>query len=157
MFAENLRLRVHGFLVRKPELNDIRINKWAIPQNHLCIASLTSASMDPQFWSSGDRGEHPPEQFWPGRFLRRNEETNSLEFSLTGTEGHWLPFGGGSHTCPGRFLTKRQNILSLALMVTMYDCEILASARDLEMDPKTYPLGAVSPRGKIPVKLRRRM
>lgn len=70
MFAENLRLRVHGFLVRRPE-KDMQINKWTIPRDHWCIASSTPASMDPDLWCAGDNSAHPVDQFWPGRFLKK--------------------------------------------------------------------------------------
>ncbi|ROW11809.1 hypothetical protein VPNG_04993 [Cytospora leucostoma] len=155
-FAENWRLRVHGFLVRRPE-EDMQINKWTIPGQHWCIANSTPASMDAAFWCTGDNSTHPVDQFWPGRFLKKDPESNALVFSLAGTEGHWVPFGGGAHACPGRILTKRVNILTMALMVTLYDCEILANDEDLAMDTGTYPFGSIPPRGKVPIKIRRRV
>lgn len=157
MFAENLRLRVHGFLIRRPEREDIHIGNWTIRRNHMYVASSTPAGMDPEFWCKGESSvTHPVHHFWPGRFLKRNPETNELQFSLSGTEGHWIPFGGGPHMCPGRMLTKRQNILTLALMVTLYDCEILAGPDDLMMKSGMYPLGIIPPQGKVPVRMRRR-
>jgi cytochrome P450 len=147
---------VHGFLIRRPEREDIKINNWVIPRKSLCVASNTPASMDPDFWCSGENSAYPVDRFWPGRFLKRDPDTDSLQFSLVGTDGYWIPFGGGPHACPGRILTKRQNILTLALMVTLYDCEILATKKDLEMKSGTYPLGVIPPRGKIPVRMRRR-
>lgn len=132
------------------------INNWKIEKNHLCIANATPAHMEPDFWCSGENSAHPVDKFWPGRFLKRDPETNALQFSMAGTDGQWIPFGGGPHACPGRILTKRQNILTLALMVTLYDCEVLASKEDLALNDKTYPLGAVPPRGKVPVRMRRR-
>ncbi|KAI1212616.1 cytochrome P450 [Annulohypoxylon truncatum] len=156
VFAENLRLRVHGFLIRYPELGDIHINNWTIRRNHWCIASSTPASMDPNFWCAGENSAYPVDRFWPGRFLKRDPDTNALNFSLGGTEGSWVPFGGGPHACPGRMFTKRQNILTLALMVTLYDCEILANKSDMELQSGVYPLGTVPPQGKVPVRMRRR-
>lgn len=155
MFAENLRLRVHGFLVRRSG-EEMRINKWTIPGRHWVVASSTPASMDADFWCSGDNSAHPVDQFWPGRFLKRDPESNALVFSLQGTEGSWVPFGGGEHACPGRILTKRENILAMALMVTLFDCEILANDQDLALKSGTYPLGTIPPRGKIPARIRRR-
>lgn len=155
MFAENLRLRVHGFLVRRSE-EDMQINKWTIPGRHWCVASSTPASMDADFWCSGNNSARPVDQFWPGRFLKRDTKSNAPVFSLDGTEGSWVPFGGGSHACPGRILTKRENILALALMVTLFDCEVLAKDEDLALKSGTYPLGTIPPRGKIPARIRRR-
>ncbi|KAJ0108222.1 hypothetical protein J7T55_000187 [Diaporthe amygdali] len=155
MFAENLRLRVHGFLVRRPR-EDMQINKWTIPRHHWCIASSTPASMDPDFWCTGNSSGHPVDQFWPGRFLQKDPESNALVFSLAGTEGNWVPFGGGAHACPGRILTKRANILALAVMVTLYDCEVLASDEELALNSGTYPFGSIPPRGNVPARIRRR-
>ncbi|KAK8053075.1 hypothetical protein PG996_012376 [Apiospora saccharicola] len=156
VFAETLRLHVHGFLVRHPH-EDRVLNRWTIPGGDWCIASSTPAAMDPEFWCTGESASHGVNEFWPARFLRWDSVTNKLTFSLAGTEGSWVPFGGGSHVCPGRFFAKRQNILTLALMVTLYDCELLADQESLDVPPGTYPLGSVSPRGKVPVKMRRRI
>lgn len=157
MFAENLRLRVHGFLVRYPEVDDMQIGKWTVPRRHWCIANSTTASMDPAFWCTGDNATHPVDQFWPGRFLKKDPESDALVFSLAGTEGSWVPFGGGAHACPGRILTKRINLLALALMVTLYDCETFADDKALTLDSGIYPLGTVGPRGKVPFRIRRRV
>ncbi|OTB09271.1 hypothetical protein M426DRAFT_7286 [Hypoxylon sp. CI-4A] len=156
VFAENLRLRVHGFLIRRLALGDIRINNWTFQRNHWCIASSTPASMDPDFWCTGENSGHPINEFWPGRFLRKDPETKELSFSLAGTQGSWVPFGGGPHACPGRIFTKRQNILALALMVTLYDCEVLADKSAMELKSGIYPLGTIPPQGKVPVMMRRR-
>lgn len=155
MFAENLRLRVHGFVIRRSEY-DMRINTWTIPGGHWCVASSTPAGMDADFWCSGDNSGHPVGEFWPGRFLKRDLASNSMVFSLKGTEGSWVPFGGGAHACPGRILAKRQNILTLALMVVLFDCEILAKDDSLALKSGTYPLGAMPPAGEVPVRIRRR-
>ncbi|KAI1855549.1 hypothetical protein JX266_000414 [Neoarthrinium moseri] len=157
VFAETLRLRVHGFLIRRPEREALQVNSWTIPRNHWCIASSTPASMDPDFWCQGENSSHSVSHFWPGRFLRRDTKTNALTYSLGGTEGYWVPFGGGPHACPGRIFTKRQNILALAVMVTLYDCDVLATEKDMGLKAGTYPLGSVPPHGSVPVRLRRRV
>ncbi|KAI0435793.1 cytochrome P450 [Xylaria telfairii] len=156
IFAENLRLRVHGFLVRRPS-RDILVNNWSIPSDSLCVASATRAGMDSEFWSSGEMSAFPVDRFCPRRFLRKTTSTNAVEFSLAGTEGHWVPFGGGPHGCPGKAFAKRQNILAIALMVTLYDCEVLASREDQELKLGMLPLGVVPPKGKVPVRLKRRV
>ncbi|PHH67385.1 hypothetical protein CDD81_155 [Ophiocordyceps australis] len=68
MFAENLRLHVHGFLPRYSGPQDLCIDNWTIPRDSICISSLTSASMDPEFWGKGRGAEHAVDEFWPGRF-----------------------------------------------------------------------------------------
>jgi cytochrome P450 len=133
---------------------DIHINDYTLKRNHICIASSTPATMDPAFWCK-EEGFRPVDEFWPGRFLKQNPETGDLEFSIAGMEGHWVPFGGGPHACPGRIFAKRQAILALALMVTMYDCEVLAGEKELAMD-QTSPFGTIPPSGKIKARIRRR-
>ncbi|KAI1821136.1 cytochrome P450 [Xylaria intraflava] len=156
IFAENLRLRVHGLLARRPP-RDINVNNWTIPRDSLCLASATTAGMDAEFWCSGEMAAFPVDRFYPGRFLRRSTSTDAVEFSLAGKGGYWVPFGGGPHSCPGKAFTKRQNILAVALMVTLYDCEVLGSREDHKQDMGMLPLGVASPKGKIPVRLRRRL
>ncbi|PHH79134.1 hypothetical protein CDD82_2573 [Ophiocordyceps australis] len=151
MFAESHRLRVHGFAMRCPQRDDICLETCKIPRNSLCISSLTSASMDAEFWGK----ERPVDEFWPGRFLKRDAETNELKFSLPATQGYWLAFGASPRLCPGRVFTKHQNLVTLALLITMYDCEILAPKEHLVMDTRELPLGTVNPRFKIPVRMRR--
>lgn len=156
MFAESLRLHIHGFFLRYLERGSIVVNGWDIPKDHWCIASNTPAHMDPEFWCTGEAQGHPVEEFWPWRFCRRDVDTGELKFSLEGTEGHWIPFGGGPHTCPGRMYAKRLNFFTLALMVTMYDCDVLASDAQLQMDGKKFPCGAIRPCDAVPVRMRRR-
>lgn len=113
--------------------------------------------MDSEFWCTGESSAFPVDRFWPDRFLKRDMSTNIVQFSLAGTEGHWVPLGGGPHRCPGEMFTKRQNILLLALMVTWYDCEVLATKKDQGLKFGVFPLGVIPPRGKIPVRIRRRV
>ncbi|KAK2592124.1 hypothetical protein QQS21_010195 [Conoideocrella luteorostrata] len=84
MLAENLRLRLHGYLLRFPQRDNIRVNKRIILHNHLCISRSTPASMASEFWCDERAAEHPVDEFWPGRFLKRDAETNKLQFSLAG-------------------------------------------------------------------------
>lgn len=158
MFAESLRICVHGFILRYSPNWDIRINKWILPRKSLALVSSTTGTMDSEFWCSEERGgkDHPVSEFWPGRFLKRDPDTNKLQFSMEGTSGRWLPFGGGSHMCPGRVITKQHHILVLALMVTWYDCEFLVPPESIKMNMNEPPLGSLPPMDKVPVKLRRR-
>ncbi|CAH0054607.1 unnamed protein product [Clonostachys solani] len=143
MFAEVLRLRTHGY--------------WTIPKHSLCVASSTTAAMDPQFWCAGDRAGHPPvHEFFPGRFLKTNRQSKGKFFNLSGLHGHSFPFGGEPFTCPGRVYAKHENLVALATMVTMYDCEVLAWDEALVLKTRSIPGGTADPSGKVPVRLRRR-
>lgn len=156
VYAETLRLRVNGFLVRCPKKNDLKINDWVIPQNHFCLTSSTPGHMDSEIWCKGQNADHPASDFWPGRFLKRDPVTEELEFSLKGLEGTWMPFGGGIHTCPGKTFAKLVICLTTALMVTMYDCEVIADKASMSMSTRNFGFGTLSPAGEIPVMIRRR-
>lgn len=156
VFAETLRLRVHGFIVRYPRSHDLTINDYVIPKSHFVVASSTPGHMDPDMWCTGDAAAYPPSQFWPGRFLRYDSPSSTPKFSLAGTDGSWMPFGGGAHMCPGRRFAKLEIILSMALLVTLYDINILASPRSMEMSTKNFGFGVLGPKGKIPFRIRRR-
>ena len=67
-----------------------------------------------------------------------------------------MPFGGGTHTCPGRKFANLIILLTTALMVTMYDCEIVADAKSMAMSNRNFGFGTSSPVGRVPVMMRRR-
>ena len=157
VFAETLRLRVNGFLVRRPITNDLNIHGWRIPKDHFCITSSTPGHMDPVVWCKGPSASHPPSEFWPGRFLKEDPHTGVPEFSLKGTEGTWMPFGGGTHICPGKVFAKLVVFLTVSTLVRDYDCTILAKKASMEMSKRNFGLGTLSPAGKVPVQIRRRV
>ncbi|KAJ5998693.1 cytochrome P450 [Penicillium sp. IBT 35674x] len=157
VFAETLRLRVHGFLMRFPSKENVIINHdWSIPRDSMILMSSTPGHMNPDIWASGSCESHPVDQFHPGRFLQYSEKTKSLAFSMARAKGHWTPFGGGHHPCPGRHFSRLEILLTIALLVTSYDCEILASEKSMAMSSQNFGFGVLDPCGEIPVRIRRR-
>ncbi|KAF2746815.1 cytochrome P450 [Sporormia fimetaria CBS 119925] len=156
VFAETLRLRVNGFLVRRPMRSDLKINDWVLKKDRFCLTSSTPAHMDADFWCQGPNKDHPVDQFYPDRFLKPNKE-GDLEFSLKGTEGSWMPFGGGTHICPGKTFAKQVIFLTAALLVTQYDIEFVGDKEDMKMGTRNFGFGTLGPRGKVPVMIRRRV
>jgi cytochrome P450 len=76
-----------------------------------------------------------PEQFDPTRFLNSNQ--NIIKQVL-------IPFGGGSHLCPGKNFGTNEMILYCALFLKNFDCEILSSPPDLPREKagfETPPIG----------------
>ena len=99
---------------------------------------------------------HPVEAFWPGRFLRYTEESKSAQFSLHGREGSWLPFGSGANLCPGRQFAKIHCILTIAMMVESFQCDVLSGLKELRLDLSKFGMGVLGPSGKITARLRQK-
>jgi cytochrome P450 len=156
VYAESLRIRVNGFIVRDGRDYDLIINDWILPKNQTAVICSLSTHMDPETWKLHAQ-ETPVDQFCPERFLEISASNPRIvKFSLNGREGAFVPYGGGSHHCPGRHFSKRQMMYTTALMVSLFDCEILADETALQMDTHKFGFGSLSPIGKVPVKLRRR-
>lgn len=166
VYAETLRLRMHFYIIRMPDRVDMNIRDWIIPRQKVVVTSTTVAHMDREVWDTGLHDEHPVDQFWIGRFLKYPHEgdsgnsngPNPPEFSTKGLEGAWIPYGGGPRQCPGRHFAKRQILLTTALMVSLFDCEILKEGMDVKEDFTLmgFGSGVSHPAGKVPVRIRRR-
>ena len=98
---------------------------------------------------------------------------DEVRFSLEGLEGSWIPYGdessscslhvhtadgsaGGHSICPGKHFAKRKILLTCAMMALMFDIEILADDKALELDSSSYGLGVQKPKGKVPFRIRKR-
>lgn len=160
IFAETLRLRVHGIIPRKSPIDGVNVRGSLVPGHKLFFINSTTEHMDPAVWSNGAARGHPPEEFWPGRFLLPEKTSKGeLVYSINGKSGSWLPFGGGAHMCPGRFLAKRIMTGCIAHFVTLYDCNILsdkAARGQQDMSLRTFGLGTLHPSGHVAVRLRAR-
>lgn len=169
VYAETLRLRMHFYIIRMSDRVDMEIRDWIIPRRKVVVASTTVAHMDREVWDTGLGNEHPVDQFWIGRFLKYPPEsvsdrkiveapTSVPEFSTKGLEGSWIPYGGGPRQCPGRHFAKRQILLTTALMVSLFDCEIIKEGLDVKEDFTLmgFGSGVSHPVGKVPVRIRRR-
>lgn len=169
VYAETLRLRMHFYIIRMPDRVDMNIRDWIIPRRKVIVTPTTVAHMDTEVWSTGVKNEHPVDQFWAGRFLsypsegdRADAQSSGPEsspiFSTKGLEGSWIPYGGGPRQCPGRHFAKRQILLTTALMVSLFDCEISQEGKDVKEDFSLMGFGGgmSNPVGKVPMKIRRR-
>jgi cytochrome P450 len=109
--------------------------------------------MDVKVWSDANN-TYPVDTFWPGRFLTRSDNSTPAQFSFR-SEGSWLPFGSGANLCPGRHFSKVHCIVTLAVMVDTFDCDIPAGRKAMELDLRKFGMGVLGPRGKVPARLRR--
>ena len=155
VYAEVLRLRMHFYLIRMPDRTDMKIRDWIIPRQKVICISTTAAHMDPKTWNTEDN-KYPADVFWGERFLRYPKDSSNPIFSMKDTEGSWIPYGGGPRQCPGRTFAKRQIMLTAALMVTLFDCELLDGDK-MDEDLKSFSMGIAHPATKVPVRIRRRV
>lgn len=159
VYAETLRLRMHFYIIRMADRVDMNIRDWVIPRRKVIVALTTVAHMDPQAWNTGVNSEHPLDQFWPGRFLKSDPSSSSNpSFSTKEVEGSWIPYGGGPRQCPGRHFAKRQILLTTALWVSLFDCEISKEGMSVQEDFTLmgFGSGVSHPVGKVPMRIRRR-
>lgn len=162
VYAETLRLRMHFYIIRMPDRVDINVQGWTLPRQKVIVTPTTVAHMDSLAWSTGLHDEHPVDQFWVGRFLRYphkdGDRPTTPEFSTKHLEGLWIPYGGGPRQCPGRHFAKRQILLTIALMVSLFECDILEEGRGVQEDFTLWGFGSgvSNPVGKVPVRIRRR-
>ena len=157
IYVETLRLHVASFVFRGPDRKDLDLGGWRIPRDSAILVSSYSAQTDPKVWNVSDDPHCPPaDMFWARRFL---EETKGKEpeFSLKGRSAAWIPYGGGQKICPGRHFAKQEMIVSLAILLTLFDIEMIdASARIPENDMAGLGFGALWPKSAMPVRMRRR-
>ncbi|KAI1759270.1 cytochrome P450 [Hypoxylon sp. FL1150] len=169
VYAETLRLRMHFYIIRMPDKVDMNIRDWIIPRQKVIVTPTTVAHMDANVWNTGSNNEHPVDRFWVGRFLKypskeahddvqSYDSTSSPTFSTKELEGSWIPYGGGPRQCPGRHFAKRQILLTIALMVSLFDCEILEEGKNLQEDFSLmgFGSGVSHPAGKVPARIRQR-
>ncbi|GAP92700.1 putative NACHT and Ankyrin domain protein [Rosellinia necatrix] len=168
VYAETLRLRMHFYIIRMPDRIDLNIQDWVIPRKKVIVTPTTVAHMDAEVWCTGEKNEHPVDKFWAGRFLKcSSKDTKDISqahnpaptFSTREVEGSWIPYGGGPRQCPGRHFAKRQILLTIALMVSLFDCEILEEGLDIKEDFSLggFGGGVSHPTGKVPIRIRRRI
>ena len=185
IYAETLRVRVASYVFRGPDRKDLHLKNWRIPKDAVMMISSYHAQMDREAWSTGHE-EHPVEEFWAHRFLKypKEESTDEAqanpsepEFSLEGRSTSWIPYGGGQRMCPGRHFNKHVMISSLAIIVALFDIELLppnstnakASSRPgkpldkdgsiplPQSDVQGFGFGTMSPKGETPFRIRRRL
>jgi cytochrome P450 len=152
VYAETLRLRGHGCFVRVAQ-HDTRLNGWLIPKGSFTVASSTPGHMDPNIWCRSGTDAPPVDVFWPGRFLKINGDL--IEFCTRDVEGSWMPYGSGWNMCPGRHFAKLQAILTVAHLVSAFDCERVGDDR-VGMSMANFGIGILGPDRKVPVRMRRR-
>lgn len=183
-YAETLRLYVAAVTLRRPDFGDTQVLDYKIPKDRIMVICSTMAHMDKRNWNMGVMDEHPVESFWADRFLTYNRiagrpfgssTTSSSsrdstpaestvtndhrfepQFSLTGSSGAWIPFGGGTDQCPGRHWVKIRMLITFAMISSAFEIELLGPTQSLKVDTAKYGLGALPPAEKAKFRIRRK-
>ena len=82
------------------------------------------------------------------------QDRGRVKFSLEGSEGAWLPYGGGSNECPGQFFAKQEMLLFAALLIGNFRIQLVGDAA--EIDWRYFGTGVLGVREKQPFLLCRR-
>ncbi|KAF9785662.1 hypothetical protein IL306_004791 [Fusarium sp. DS 682] len=180
VYAEVLRLRVFVLIMRKAK-RDLDFAGWSIKKGErVCAASITGA-FDDRIWNTGTvQDPHPLNKFWADRFLvypndpssgplksppvsknaaadKHGKSTDGPRFSMTGLTNTWIPYSGGPRLCPGRHFAKREIIVTAAVMMSMFDIELLTpEGWDPQPDPTTFGHGTLPIKGKVPCRIRKK-
>ncbi|KAJ5885522.1 cytochrome P450 [Penicillium taxi] len=176
VYAETLRLYVQAFVTRSSAHEPVAVNQWWLNQEDVVMVNSYPNHMNKKIWNEGPNGAYPVDIFWADRFLRdpqdpqsgpmgdRGYQDEKVEmmsegtkpfFTLSGLEGQWIPFGGGSSACPGRIFAKRVILYTCAYFVSQFDISVPSST--WEMDSSAFGLGTQKPKRKIPFAIRRRI
>ncbi|KAL9061958.1 MAG: hypothetical protein Q9206_000144 [Seirophora lacunosa] len=115
---------------------------------------------------------HHDSDAWPGvspnhfdgeRFLVADEKGEKV-FSMGSTRGRWMPYGGGRPMCPGRLFAKQEIMVAVAMVLRMYDFEMVGYADGQGKRTDKFPgmrsklpgTGIGLPDGDILVRIKRR-
>lgn len=83
-----------------------------------------------------------------------SDKSSTCTFSLAGTAGSWIPYGGGTKVCPGRHFAKQEMIVASAMLLSAFDIEITGEKR-IVPDERFFMFGILPPRGDIRARIRR--
>jgi cytochrome P450 len=102
----------------------------------------------------------PLNTFWAERYLvssGKGEEKRERS-SDAGLTGNWTSFGGGEHKCPGRHFARNIGIVTLAVLMGVFEVEIIDVEKSRRFDPelKGKAFGTMKPQGTVAARIRRR-
>lgn len=180
IYAEVLRIRSGTVINRVPTSSDFHIGGWHFKKGEQIIVSTYDTARDQSVWNQGTFDDpHSVNDFWPERFIRYPGDPNSGPvlpavaqqqvrktqgstisepmFSLDGTTGSWIPYGGGTRMCPGRHFAKKEMIVTMAMFLMAFDIELLTDGESwIQPDLKYFMFGVMHPKGRIPARIRKR-
>jgi len=122
VFHETLRLYVDLLVVRKVNVDVALDNKHYVRKGEMVMAPSWMTHRSPEYF---DR----PTEFDAERFLAEDPETGELTYSVTGLNGKFWPFSGGSYMCPGRTFAKQEVLGTVAVLLLNFDIQFIEFMR----------------------------
>jgi cytochrome P450 len=112
------------------------------------------------------RWSNPPHDvFYAERFLKHDPEIGKDVFTMTGTAGHFFPFGGGKTICPGRVFAKQKILAAVAIVLLSFELEPLNFLDGQGRETEKFPglarqfngNGIMTMEGDMMVRIKRRL
>ncbi|XP_019392663.1 PREDICTED: 24-hydroxycholesterol 7-alpha-hydroxylase isoform X1 [Crocodylus porosus] len=107
---EAIRLRSPGAITKKV-MNPIKIQNFTIPAGDMLMISPYWLHRNPKYFPD-------PDMFKPDRWKAANLEKNAFL-------DNFVPFGGGTHQCPGRWFAIMEIHLMVVLFLNKYEFILL--------------------------------
>jgi len=186
IYSEELRLRAAVMVQRTAMVDNFTLSdgEWKLPKGNMILGSSWHEMRDREIWNDC-AGEYSVDEFWSDRFLlypndltsgpRRpkagsvsssksksskpyleSRDRGAPRFSTEPVQGSFIPYGGGSKICPGRFYAKQEALGSLAMILKAFEFELKNTADLPKPNMEFFGFGVVQPVGKFPARVRRR-
>ena len=150
MYAEILRLYVAMIVMRSPS-QDFKLRDWTLKAGEVVFLLTYAQHRDTTIFPNDN--ERPINKFWADRFIVQEGSDVKPVFSMQGYEGSWIPYGGGSHVCPGRQFAKQEMLLTVAVLLSNFDIEL--TGPEAEVDWNYHGTGAMVAKGQQKCRIRR--
>lgn len=160
LYTETLRLYSGTIVLRNVNGDDLELdNEWTIPKGSVVGLDSYLLNHKAEFWNCGTAEEyHLINTFWDRRHLYSCTVPGGHaeeHFSIGKAEGIFVPYGGGHNMCPGRHLAKQEILVTMAILISKFDLELVQSTA--KVDWHSYGTGSLGVVGKTQCRIRKRM
>jgi cytochrome P450 len=160
MHAETTRMYSSNLSVRQVTCPAYALDaKYTITKDTTVFIPNKYAAQFEQGWvqTRPQALSRPLDTWWAERFLIGGGEKRE-RFSDAGLSGNWTSFGGGEHKCPGRHFARNIGIVTLAVLMGAFECEVLDWEDAHKTDPplKKRAFGTMKPTGRVAARIRKR-
>ncbi|KAF1949004.1 cytochrome P450 [Byssothecium circinans] len=157
IYAEVLRLHSSALITRTSK-QEHKLGDWILPKDQAVMIS-THVEHRSSYWDAVEEqsgAHHTPTSFYAERFVTRDASGRDA-FSMDGKQGRWMPYGMGEHMCPGRHFAKYEMLLIFAVLVQVFEIELLTTEGwKPDDDLKRYWFGALRPKQKEKFRIQKR-